>query len=195
MATLTTEEMARIKAECFDNVLSVGAEPYLSVRALYDVIQANVESSSTAATSSSTTVSAAGPTTLTLASVSGLAAGYKVQIDSDAQRETVSVRAVSGLTISVLCRKTHSGTYPVELESALTLVRGVLSDLSALEQVTTLDAFNSLGLKRVDEVEWSDGGASLYVERARKRLRMRLASLCGLSGILRSASPSAFEVY
>lgn len=187
--------MARIKAECFDNVLSVGAEPYLSVRALYDVIQANVESSSTAATTSSTTVSAAGPTTLTLASVSGLAAGYKVQIDSDAQRETVSVRAVSGLTISVLCRKTHSGTYPVELESALTLVRGVLSDLSALEQVTTLDAFNSLGLKRVDEVEWSDGGASLYVERARKRLRMRLASLCGLSGILRSASPSAFEVY
>lgn len=195
MATLTTEEMARIKAECFDNVLSVGAEPYLSVRALYDVIKANVESSSTAATSSSTTVSAAGPTTLTLASVSGLAAGYKVQIDSDAQRETVSVRAVSGLTISVICRKTHSGTYPVELESALTLVRGVLSDLSALEQVTTLDAFNSLGLKRVDEVEWSDGGASFYVERARKRLRMRLASLCGLSGILRSASSSAIEVY
>ena len=127
--------------------------------------------------------------------MSGPAAGYKVQVDTDAQPDAVCVRAERGVTISVLCRKAHSGTDPGELESALTLVRGVLSDLSALEQVTTLDAFNSLGLKRVDEVEWSDGGASLYVERARKRLRMRLASLCGLSGILRSASSSAFEVY
>lgn len=196
MATLTADEMARVRAECLDNVLSLGAEPYLSVRAIYDVIRQNVESSSVAATTSSTAVTAAGPTTLTLASASGLVAGYKVQLDVDGQRETCTIRSVSGSTISVVCRKTHSGTYPVEIESALTLVRGVLSDLASLEQVTTLDSLTSLGLRKVDEVEWADGGVTAHVERARRVLRARLASLCGLTGIVRAASGGThFEVY
>ena len=195
MATLTTDEMARIKAECFDNVLGVGAEPWIATRSIYDVILANVTSSTTAATSSTTTVSTAGPTTLTVASATGLVAGYKVQIDVDGQRETCTLRNVSGLTISVICRRTHSGTYPVEIESPLTLVRGVLSDLAAIGQVNSIDAWNALGLKRVDEVEWNDRGQFALVESARRTRRARLASLCGLSGILRANRGGRFEVY
>ena len=68
MATLTDDEMARIKAELFSNVLDLGAVPYISVLAIYSLIRDNVSSSATAPTTSATAVSAAGPTTLTLAS-------------------------------------------------------------------------------------------------------------------------------
>lgn len=187
MATLTDDELARIKAEVLDNVLDQLATPWFDVRAIYEVLRDNVLSSSVAPTSSTTTVSAAGPTTLTLASVTGLTVGQKVQIDCDAQRETVTIRAISGLTISVICRKTHSGTYPVEVESPLTLVRGVLSDLAMLETGAALDSLDALGVKRVDEVEFRDDETiTLAIERARYQLRSRLASLCGLGSILNS---------
>lgn len=196
MTTLSADEMARVRAECLDNVLAVGATPYFNVRAVYDVIQQYVVGSSVTPTSCATSVSAAGPAVLTLASVSGLSVGTRVQLDVDGARETVTVRAVSGLTISVVCRKTHEGTYPVEVESALTLVRGVLADLAALEHVSTIDAFNALGLRRVDEVEWSDRGQLALVEQARRTLRARLASMCGLSQIVAMAGgPTSFGVY
>lgn len=205
MATLSTDEMARIRAELFDNLLDTGAMPYISVLTVYQVIQANVLSSDTAATSCSDTVSAAGPTTLTLASVSGLAVGTKVQIDMDGQRETVSVRHISGSTISVICSLTHSGTYPVEIESPLTLVRGILWDLSNMDQVLIRRARSTAGIKSVDqEVEFfgpSDGGGRL-VEMSREQMRLRgqLASYCGLTGILREyrarlSGPTNIEVY
>lgn len=198
MATLTDDELARIRAEVLDNVLDQQATPWFEVRAIYDVIRDNVISSSVAPTSSTTTVSAVGPTTLTLASVTGLTVGQKVQVDCDGARETVTVRAISGLTISVVCRKTHSGTYPVEVESPLTLVRGVLSDLATIESGAALDALDTTGLKRVDEVEWRDDETiTRAVERARQSLRVRLASLCGLTGILNAAQGrgSRFEAY
>ena len=198
MATLTDDEMARVRAEVFDNVLDAQATFYFDVRSIYDVISANVVSSLVSPTSSATTVSAAGPTTLTLASVSGLSAGMKVQLDCDGARETVSVRAVSGLTISVVCRKTHSGTYPVEVESPLTLVRGVLSDLALLESGAALDSLDTLGLKQVDEIIFRDDvSVTDAVERARMKLRSRLATMCGLSAILASGKSrgGSFEVY
>lgn len=198
MATLTDDELGRIKAEVLDNVLDAGASAYFDVRSLYDVIKDNVQSSSVAATSSTTTVSAAGPTTLTLASASGLAVGTKVQIDVDGQRETCTVRNISGAVISVICRKTHSGTYPVEVESPLTLVRGVLSDLATLETGSALDSLEALGLKQVDEVVFRDDlDITKAIERARQSLRRRLASMCGISSILAAATSrgSRFEVY
>ena len=150
MTTLTADEMWRVKAELFDNVLGFGAEPYIGVRAIYDVIQQNVTSSSVPPTTSATAVTTAGPNVLTLASVNGLVASSRVVLDVDNAREVVTVRAVSGSTISVVCTKTHSGTYPVEVESALTIVRGILADLEALDQQERITIPNG-GVKRVDE--------------------------------------------
>lgn len=197
MATLTDDEMQRIRAELGDNLLNANASLYFDIRSMYSVIRDNVLSSSVAATSSSTTISAAGPTTLTVASATGLVAGMKIQLDSDSQRETVSIRNVSGTTLSVICKKTHSGTYPVEVESALTLVRSVLSDLAAIEQGAALDALDSLGLQQVDEVIWrSDQSVIDAVDKARMSLRVRLASMCGITWVLKSASgASGYEVY
>lgn len=196
MTTLSSDEMARIKLELGDTVLAVGAQPWIGIRSVWDVIQTYVESSSVAPTSSSTTVSAAGPTTITVASATGLTAGMRVQLDCDGQRETCTIRNVAGSVLSVVARKIHSGTYPVEVESALTLVRGVLSDLISLEQVTSLASFDSLGLRRVDEVEWSERGQSYWIEYGRGILRRRLATACGV-GWLYTASrgSSALEVY
>lgn len=196
MATLTADEMARIKLELGDTVLNVGAEPWIGIRSVWDVIRTNVISSDTAATSSSTTVSAAGPTSITVASATDLSAGVVVQIDVGAQRESVEIRSVSGSVLSVICDKTHTGEYPVQIESALTLVRGVLSDLRRLEQINTLDSFSALGLRRVDEVEWDERGAGYWLEWGKAQLRRRLATACGVGWIYSaSRGSSALEVY
>ena len=202
MATLTDDEVGRIKAEVLDNVLDVGAVPYIGIRAIYDVIRDHVASSSVAATTSATAVTAAGPTTLTLASVTGLAAGSRVVLDVDSVREVVTVRAVVGSTISVVCRRLHSGTYPVEVESPLTIVRGLLADLAALDDQEQ-DATASAGLKRVDEVEWETGAGASIADRLvarRAELRERLARACGISHVLAAGRATArggagFEVY
>jgi len=207
MATLTDDELARIKSEVFDNLLGLGAIPYFDVRTLYPVIRDNVESSSVAATTSSTSVSTVGAVTLTLASATGYAAGQRIVLDVDDARETVTIRSVSGATVSVVCRKTHSGTYPVEVESALTLVRGLLSDLITLEQIER-GAFDTAGVKRVDEIEFfgmSEGGSKLaQVNVTRDRLRAKLASALNLTRLMgemkaraeaANAGAGAFEVY
>jgi hypothetical protein len=196
MTTLSSDEMARIKLELGDTVLAVGAQPWIGIRSVWDVIAQYVESSSIAPTSSSTTVSAAGPTTITVASATGLTAGMRVQLDCDDQRETCTIRNVAGSVLSLVARKIHSGTYPVEVESALTLVRGVLSDLIALEQVNSIASFNPLGLISVDEVTWSDRGQSYWIEYGRGILRRRLATACGVGWIYTaSRGSSALEVY
>lgn len=207
MATLTDDELARIKSEVFDNLLGLGAIPYFDVRTLYPVIRDNVESSDVAATTSSTSVASPGATTITLASATGYAAGQRVVLDVDDQRETVTIRSLSGAAASVICRKTHSGTYPVEVESALTLVRGYLSDLITLEQIER-GSFETAGVKRVDEVEFfgaSEGGDVLTrVNATRDRLRAKLASALNLTKVMSEMKAradaaggggSTFEVY
>lgn len=197
MATLTADEMGRIKYELNDAVLSYNALPWIGIRVVWDVIQTSVESSSTPATSSSTAITAAGPVTITVASATGLSVGTRVQLDCDGQRETCSVRNVAGNVLSLVARKLHSGTYPVEIESPLTIVRGCVADLSALEQVNSLASFESLGLRRVDEIEWDEKGSGYWVDWARNNLRRALARALGVEYIFDAARARGanLEVY
>jgi hypothetical protein len=197
VATLSEDEIARIKRELGDHVMDVGAEPYFGYRSAYAVVRDYVSSSSTPATSSATTVAAAGATTITVASATGLTTGTRVQLDVDQSRETVTVRDVTGLVVSVICRKPHSGTYPVEIESALTLVRGLISDLIEIEQGRLPDTFATAGIKRVDEVEFRDGAdPSLALDQARARLRRELAHAVGLGSTFDAGrGVGAVEVY
>lgn len=202
MATLTDDELSRIKREVLDNVLGLSALPYISIKGVYDIIRDNVVSSSAPATTSTTAITAAGPATLTLASATGYAAAQRVQVDVDQRREIVTVSAISGTSLSVYLDKTHSGTYRVEVESPLTIVRGLLSDLAYLE---TLDrgSWGQLGLKKVDEVEWfggADGGdVADRIAKHRGRLRDELGRACGISWIVQQGrgfmAPGSFEAY
>lgn len=199
---LDDADIVRIRAELGDNVVAALANPYIGVRAVYDVIQSYVQTDAEA-TSSATSVTAAGPVSLTLVSVTGLAAGSRIVVDVDDQREVCTVRSVSGLTVSINARKTHSGTYPVEVENPLTIVRGYLADLETIAQRERV-LYTSAGVKSVDgEIEFfgrSEGGALASIEDARKRTRMRLAQACGVVWIAngeaaRAAGGGGFEAY
>ena len=199
---LDDADIVRIRAELGDNIVAALANPYIGVRTVYGVIQEYVQTD-VVPTSSATTVSTAGPTVLTLASVSGLSVGSRVVIDVDDAREVCSVRAVSGLTISVVCRKTHSGAYPVEVENPLTIVRGLLADLETIS-LRERSLFDSAGVKKVDEIEFfsaAEGGTALAsINDARSRARIRLAQSCGVVWIAngeaaRAAGGSSFEVF
>ena len=187
--TLTDDELARIKREVLDNVLDFGAVPYITVLSVYNIIRDHVVSSSVAPTTSSTAVTSTGAAVLTLASITDYSAGQRIVLDADDARETVTIRAVVGSTVSVVCRYLHAGTYPVEVESPLTIVRGLLSDLVTMEQAQRR-AVQSLGLKRVDEVEWfgASGEKTIGAELSARRmsLRMELAEACGIGYIVRT---------
>jgi len=190
MSTLTQNELARIKREVLDNVLDVGAVPYFSILAIYEVIQQNVSSADTPPTTSSTAIATAGPVTIVVADATGLSAATMIQLDAGDARETCPIKYVSGTSVSINATKPHGGTYPIEIESPLTLVRGTLSDLAMVQQQIN-KARTKLGLKRVDEVEWfsaQEGGSSvMQLREEQSRLRMDLASMCGIAGWLRNA--------
>ena len=107
------------------------------------------------------------------------------------------MRNVAGTVLSLVARKLHSGTYPVEIESPLTLVRGCVADLAALEQVNSLASFESLGLRRVDEIEWDEKGSGYWVDWARNNLRRSLSRALGVEYIFDAARSRGanLEVY
>lgn len=200
--TLSEIELDRIKFEAMDNVLGFGAVPYASIRNVYGIIQDNVSSLSVDPTTSSTAVTAAGAATLTLADATSIVAGTRVVLDVDDSREVVTVRNVSGSVISVVCTKAHAGTYPVEIESALTIVRGLLADLETLSQ-RERTLYASAGVKSVDEIEFfgpmERGGALGAIMGARIAKRHELARACGIDWIVREAlarsNAGSYEAY
>jgi hypothetical protein len=181
---LTADEVAQIKYELEDHVLDVSAEPYLGYTSLYEVVRRNVAGSDTPATTSSTAVTAEGPVTLTLGSVTGIAAvTTKLVLDVDDAREVVTVRGVTGATVSVICKKLHSGTYPVEIASGLTIVRGILADLAAFDSEISGQRLVG-GIKKVDEVEFFGKSEGLSRQEALRQTqylrRLDLARAIGL---------------
>lgn len=155
---LLTSELRRIREELGYNVLNAGAEPYISVYAVFDQVIA-VYMQGGASTTSSTTVTAAStatPVTLTLASATGFTAGDKVAIDVDDRYEQAHVQAVSGSTITVLLSLAHSGTYPVTVEGGEMIVREILREIAKVKGKIS-NAASTAGLKRADEVEWYPG--------------------------------------
>ncbi len=189
MATLSAAELNRVRYELGDNVLAIGAEPYIWHVRLYDLVQQNVASDATAATTSTTAVTAAGPASLTLASAAGVAQYTRLVLDADEQLEVVTVRSVLGAVVSVVCQKTHGGTYNVEIESPLTMVRAKVAECVRLGRLVD-DAVDTGGVKKVDEVEFFGDGSFTnsrlgHLQERQRRARVELASMVGLSDLLR----------
>lgn len=157
---LSTSELVRLRAEMGFNVLSVGAEPYISYVAIFDrVIQVYMQGG--ASTTSSTAVTAATtPTvvTLTLLSAVGFTAGDKAVIDVDSFMETPTIRAVSGSTIDVALSLAHTGTYPVTVEGGETLIREMLRKIQGVKDQFA-QVVQTAGLKRAEDIEWYQAGA------------------------------------
>lgn len=154
---LTTADITRIKAELGWNVLTVGAEPFIGVAAIFSqVIQPFMTAG--AITSSSTAVTAAAastPTavTLTLADATGFTLGDRVFIDVDDGQESATIRSLSGASMGVLLRLGHTGTYPVTVDGGEGIVREILKNIRDVkkELATT---FGVGAIKKVDEIEF-----------------------------------------
>src|SRR4051812_9427284 len=106
---LTTGEITRIKSELGFNVLSLGAEPYVGVTQYFEQIaipnlQAGAVTTSSTAVTAVADGSTATPVTLTVASATGIAMFDRVIVDVDDAIEMATVRAVSGLSVTVILR-------------------------------------------------------------------------------------------
>jgi enamine deaminase RidA (YjgF/YER057c/UK114 family) len=199
---LTQSELDRIKAELGYNVLDVGALPYIGHSELFDqVIQPYLATGTN--TTSSTTVTAATtatPATLTLASASGFTSLARVVVDVDDREEIVTVQAVSGSTITALFKLAHSGTYPVIVEGAESIVRDILRQIRGVHKQITASV-STAGLKRVDVIEFYGASVTTSQTAMLKNLLMHwrdyLASVLGVPNRWRerAAAGQVLSVY
>ncbi len=190
---LTTSEVRRIKYELGYGLLSVSAEPYISYVSLFDqIIQPYLTAGS--ATRSSTAVTAETtptPVTLTLVSASGISVGDRVVIDVDSLQESSTIQALTGTAMTVVLMGAHTGSYPVEVEGGVTIVRAILRKLQAISGLganASSDAISqalaTVGIKKVDEIEFFGGSSSEsrigQVKSLQNYWRDELASVLGI---------------
>jgi hypothetical protein len=195
---LTNSELERIRFELGYPNLSTSAEPYIGITAFFSqILQPYLLSG--ASTTSATPVTAATtptPQTLALVSATGIEVGNVVVVDVDARQERATVASVSGNNITLQLSLAHSGTYPVTVEGAESIIRDILNQLRRITdgmngKAGVLTALASrAGIKRVEgEVEFFGGGNTLASQgkdpvtqlfEIREMWRDELASAVGL---------------
>ena len=160
--SFTTSELQRIKAELGYNVLSVGADAYIQVSQLFEVV-VNSYIDAEVSTTSSTAVTASGVTqaTITLASATGFNSGARIVVDVDSRREMVTIQSLSGADATALFSNSHTGTYPVALDGPIPIAKEALHRVETAK-VELARTFGEGALRRVDEIEFYDTGKSLF---------------------------------
>ncbi len=170
---LLASELQRVRFELGYNVLSAGAEPYVSYVALFDsVVQAYLNSgastwSSTEVAATTTPVAVA----LTLDDVEGFHAGDRIVVDVEDAQETPMVRSVQGSAVVVYLTKAHTGVFPVTVEGGEAIVReqlrAILRARAAQEalagsggSIQSALISSAGGLKKVDEIEFYPASTS-----------------------------------
>lgn len=154
---LTPGELDRCRAELGYNLLSVGAEPYVGVSALFSQVVAPFlrEGADTTSATAVTAVTAGAFVTLTVASATGIVLHERVAVDVDDYLEMATVRSVSGTSVGVILKKAHAGTYPVTVDGGLQKVRECLAAIFKVHQnISELEGTGAL--KQVDEIQWYD---------------------------------------
>jgi len=181
---LLQSELIRLKAELGFNVLAVGAEPYISIVALFDQVIAPYMTAG-AATTSSTSVSAQEsltPVTLTLADSTGFSEWCRVVVDVDARQEIATARAITGATVTLDLRRAHTGTYPVTVEGGESIVREYLARIREVK-AEMAGTFGEGQLKQVDEISFYQSGVNTLFGNLGGQLawwRDELASILGI---------------
>lgn len=156
---LLDSEIAKIKAELGYNLLDNGAEPYISVVAIFSQVVQQYVSGGTSTTSSTDVPAASTPTavTLTLASGTGFAAHARVSVDVGPRQESAIVQSVSGADVTLLLQNAHSGIYPVAVEGAESIIRDTLRRIDAVK-LSLEENYGAGALKAVDEIEFYQAG-------------------------------------
>jgi hypothetical protein len=159
----STQELYRIKRELGYHLLTVGSLPYIGYASLFEsVINTNIaDEVTTTASLSRTATSGAVPTSVTLASATGFAAGARVVVDVDDRTETVTIQSLSGAVATLPLRKAHSGTVPVSLEGPISMAREILRKIETVrERMAT--TYGEGAIRKVDEVEFWNANRSVF---------------------------------
>lgn len=197
---LLTSEIERCKAELGYPLIGQ-ANPYIGITLLFEqIVQPYLSSGAT--TTSATAVTPASPvtpTTITLASGTGFATFNRVVVDVDARQEIVTASLVSGVLLTALFTKTHSGTYPVTVEGGESMVREKLGEIVAV-RAQRAKAKGRGALKAfVGDMEFYDTGKSSFETTSVELngLRDELAALLGVENLWnrRRAAGSRLSVY
>lgn len=183
---LTAGELARVKAELGYNVLTVGAEPWIGVSAMFSqVIQPYLGEGND--TTSSTPVSAdpaGGFVTLSVASATGIALHERIAVDVDDYLEMATVRSVSGTSVGVILKKMHVGTYPVTVDSGLIQVRECLAALYETHQkIKELEGTGAI--KSVDEIHFHEAKGRTHLQLLNEKLEHHRNELRARLGVAR----------
>jgi hypothetical protein len=203
---LLTSEITRLRYECGYNTLDAGAEPYISVVAVFDQVIATYlrAGATTTSTTPVTAVTTATPVAVTLASATGFAAGASVVIDVDERQEFAVVQRVDTNDIWVLLKFAHTGTYPVTVEGGESIVREILGHLRAVgaELGVNGSAISSAGIEQVDEIRFfgegkTGDGRIGQLKNLQMYWRDQLAGALGVTNAwrLRQGGGSSLEVY
>lgn len=201
---LLASEVQRIRYELGYNVLNVGAEPYVSIVAIFNqIIQTHLNAGASTTSATVVTVATAPtPITLALASATGFAAGDRVVIDVDERQEIATVQSLAAPAITLLLTGAHTGVYPVCVEGGETIVREILAKLRTIDTSQGDTAIVAAGIKRADEIEFFGGkdGRDVAGSAASQReyWRRELADALGvqyLRAIRRGSGSSGVELY
>lgn len=185
----TDAQLTRIRHELGQNVLQVGADIYVGVHQILEVvIQNHIAAEIT--TTSGTSVTAATPGTpvaITLASATGFAAGERIHVDVDGRFEIVTVQSLAGAVATAQFMRPHSGTYPVSMDGPIPIAKSILNKIDAVKQ--ELASVRGEGaVKQVDELRFfqaGQGGSSLFGELGGQLQfwRKELASALGIPNL------------
>lgn len=179
---LSNSEIARIKAELGFNLMSSAAAPFANIYSYFEQIVQHYLNDGTSTTSSTTVVAASSPTpvAITLASATGFATGARINIDCDDRLESATIQSLSGAIATVALQLAHSGTYSVQLDSGESIIRELLAQIKKTKQELA-GTFGEGALKKCDELEFYNSGASLFGSTAKvlNYWRDELAQLLG----------------
>lgn len=195
---LLTSEIRRIRVELGYNALNAGAEPYISVVAMFETVISTYLQAGAVTTSSTSVTAQTSPTpvAITLDDVTGFTAGDVVVVDVDSRQERATIQALVGSAITLQLLGAHSGaSYPVTVEGGEAIVRDILRKIYSISNPGgQLEGFaSSAGLKRAEDIEWystGSGGSSQFSDLRKLRMYWRdeLASVLGVPNLWRLKS-------
>lgn len=149
----------------------------------YQVIQPNL---TTAAETTATTAASVGLSSVTVASLTGIAAHTRLVVDVGDAAEVVVVRSVAGSEFSAVFAAEHSASCPVAVMSGEARLRLLLHRADATWQsMQSSDVGDVAGLKRIEgEAEWFPGGGTLKERTAAyETVVVELSMLCRVESL------------
>jgi hypothetical protein len=180
---LTAGEVEALRRHLQYGNIGVGAYPLSEggfYEVFYDVISPYLSTGTE--TSATTAITANTTTTVTPASMTGIAVYGRLVVDADEAAEVVTVKAVTASTFVAAFKKAHAASgYPIATDSGVARLRLLLNDADkAFATMTGSTITSSAGLKSVGRgaVEWFGAGAVLSaVQQQYRAILDQIASL------------------